>query len=100
MRLMLVSKNANFDEIKEKVLRHSSGDIVLKYYDHGSEGLVVVSPYCVYQFIREDIGSEKNVIINVYASRKMMFDALKQLHEVYEINIYDFTVEAIREVGI
>ena len=100
MRLLLVGKNVNFDEIKEKVLKNSNGDIVLKYYDHGSEGLVVVSPYYIYQFIHEDVGSEKRVIIIVYASRNMMFDALEQLHDIYQINIYDFTVESVREVGI
>jgi len=97
MRLTLVAKD-NFDEIKKKVLKYSNGDIILKFKAYGTEGLVVITPYTVYNFINDK--QEKNVYIHIFTSRKMLFDALEQLRDVYKINIYDYTVEVIREVGI
>jgi hypothetical protein len=91
MRLTLFKKG-DFNEVKEKVLKHSNNDIVLKYNSYGVKGLVVVTPYCTYQFVQD--GDE--IYINIYVSKKMLFDALRQLHEIYEINIYDYEVQSIR----
>jgi len=85
-------QKGDFNEIREKVLKHSNGDIVLKYNSYGVKGLVVVTPYCVYQFVQD--GDE--IYINIYATKKMLFDALRQLYEIYEINIYDYEVQNIR----
>ena len=41
MRIILRKDRGNWDEIKENVLRHSNGDIILKYQAFGTEGLTV-----------------------------------------------------------
>jgi len=95
MRMILRKDKRDWNEIKEKVLKHSNNDIVLKYSAYGTEGLVVMGSYAVYNFINEK--NEKAVYIYVYASRKMMYDAVRQLKDIYDINIYDFVVEGVRE---
>ena len=91
MRLTLFKKG-DFNEVKEKVLKHSNSDVVLRYNSYATKGLVVITPYCVYQFVQD--GDE--IYINIYATKKMLFDALRQLYEIYEINIYDYEVQNIR----
>ena len=91
MRLTLFKKG-DFNEVREKVLKRSNGDIVLRYNSYATKGLVVVTPYCIYQFVQD--GDE--IYINIYATKKMLFDALRQLHEIYGINIYEYEVQGVR----
>ena len=93
---MILRKNkGDWSEIKEKVLENSGSDIILKYSAYGTEGLVVLGSYAIYNFINDK--DEKAIYIYVYASRKMMYDAIRQLKDIYDINIYDFVVEGVRE---
>jgi len=95
MRIILRKDRGNWDEIKEKVLKHSNGDIILKYQAYGTEGLTVLGPYAVYNFINDK--TEKAVYIYVYASRRFLYDAVRELKDIYGIDINDFIVEGVRE---
>jgi hypothetical protein len=95
MKMILKKDKGNWDKIKENILRHSNGDIILKYQAFGTEGLTVLGPYAVYNFINDK--NEKAVYIYVYASRRFLYDAIRELKDIYGIDIYDFIVEGVRE---
>jgi len=95
MRIILRKDRGNWDEIKEKVLKHSNGDIILKYQAYGTEGLTVLGSYAVYNFINDK--TEKAVYIYVYASRRFLYDAVRELKDTYGIDINEFIVEGVRE---
>ncbi len=86
-------KKEIFDGIVEKILKHSDGDLVLKYSSYGEKGYVVVSPYAVFLVFHD----KETIYLNVYSTKKMLFDALRQLKEIYEIDTSEFEVTGVRE---
>jgi hypothetical protein len=86
-------KKEIFDGIVEKILKHSGVDLILKYNLYGEKGYVVVSPYAVFLVFHD----KETIYLNVYTTSDLLFDALRQLSEIYEIDTSEFEVTGVRE---
>jgi ribosomal protein L5 len=69
MKLTLFKKG-DFNEVKDKVLRHSGGDIVFQFVQDGDE-----------------------IYINIHVRKEYFYNVLKQLYEIYEINIHNYKAQ-------